>query len=92
MASGVRSSGRRIGVYERASQFELLRTLDRAYMWVSPIPQELLDRHGLVQRPSLPVRHKDVLIYRRQYMLSPMDELFLAELARVQAELVPLAQ
>jgi DNA-binding transcriptional LysR family regulator len=75
--------------YERASQFELVATLPQAYAWVSPIPQEMLDRYHLTLRPCAdrPARHKDVLIYRRRYMLSPMDELFLAQIARVQGEL-----
>ena len=85
-------SPRRVYVYERASQFELLSSLPRAYMWVSPVPADLLARYGLTLRPSTDVRHKDVLIYRKKYMLSPTDELFLAELAVVQSELDALAR
>ena len=44
------NSQRRIFVFERASQFELLSRNSDTFMWVSPIPQELLDRYGLIQR------------------------------------------
>lgn len=43
--------GRRIFVFERASQFELLSENPETFMWVSPIPQKLLDRYDLVQIP-----------------------------------------
>jgi DNA-binding transcriptional LysR family regulator len=78
-----------IRLYDRTSQFELIATLPRAYAWVSPVPAEMLSRYRLTLRPcaDYPARHKDVLIYRRQYMLSPMDELFLQQLAQVQSEL-----
>ena len=81
--------GRTIQLYERTSQFELVSSLPRAYAWVSPVPAEMLKRFHLTLKPCQDnvARHKDVLIYRRQYMLSPTDELFLEELARVWAEL-----
>ena len=80
---------RMIQLYDRTSQFELVASLPRAYAWVSPVPQEMLSRYHLTLRPCLdyPARHKDVLIYRKQYMLSPMDDLFLEQIASVQAEL-----
>ena len=83
------TGARRIQIYERASQFDLLCMLPRAYMWVSPVPEELLRRHGLVQRPCADnaARHKDMLIYRKRYMLSPLDERFLEELSAVQRAL-----
>ena len=85
----VGDSARNIRLYDRTSQFELVATLPRAYAWVSPIPADMLARYRLTLRPceDYPARHKDVLIYRKQYMLSPMDELFLEQLAKVQSEL-----
>ena len=41
---------RRIYVFERASQFELLSQNPQTFMWVSPVPKRLLERYGLVQR------------------------------------------
>lgn len=44
------SAGRKkIRVYERGSQFDLLRKCRSTYMWVSPMPRELLDCYGLIQ-------------------------------------------
>lgn len=71
---------RRIFVYERGTQFVLLGNVPETFMWVSPVPQQLLDNYGLVQ---LKVRgaerlYKDVLIYRRDYRLSDYDKEFIA--------------
>lgn len=41
------TSRRKIRVYERGSQFDLLRKTAGTYMWVSPMPPELLDCYGL---------------------------------------------
>lgn len=86
--------GRAIRLYDRTSQFELVSTLPRAYAWVSPVPDAMLARYHLTLRPCIDyaARHKDVLIYRKQYMLSPMDDLFLVALANVQEELESYAR
>ena len=72
---------RRIFVFERGSQFYLLSENPETFMWVSPIPQNILDRHGLVQIecPDNTKIYKDVLIYRRNYKLSELDKKFIAE-------------
>lgn len=72
----------RIFVFERASQFELLSENHDTYMWVSSIPQELLDRYGLVERKISENKrtYKDVLIHRSDYKLSSLDKLFIEEL------------
>lgn len=87
-------AARAIRLYDRTSQFELVATLPRAYAWVSPVPEEILQRYHLTQRPcsDYTARHKDMLIYRKQYMLSPMDDLFLEQLSHIQEELSPLAR
>ncbi|MDD3212533.1 MAG: LysR family transcriptional regulator [Eubacteriales bacterium] len=87
-------ASRIIRLYDRTSQFELVSSLPSAYAWVSPVPEETLRRYHLTQRPcsDYAARHKDVLIYRRQYMLSPMDDLFLEQLSHVQGELAMLAR
>lgn len=75
-------SNRRIFVFERASQFELLSGNPETFMWVSPVPDELLERYGLVQRgcPDNRKLYKDVLIYRKGYRLTKLDNLFITEL------------
>lgn len=78
--------GCRVFVFERASQFELLSKNPYSYMWISPIPQDLLDRYGLVERKCEDNRriYKDVLVYRRDYQLSGLDKMFTEELFRAK--------
>lgn len=73
---------RRIFVFERASQFELLSQNPETFMWVSPVPQPLLDKYGLVQLRNIRSEkiYKDVLIYRKDYRLSSLDKQFITEL------------
>ena len=67
-----------IYVYERGSQFDLLTNVPTTYMWVSPIPESVLEKNGLVQRVCTDQdnRYKDVLIYRQDYKLGEFDKLF----------------
>lgn len=73
---------RRIFIFERASQFDLLSINPETFMWVSPTPQKLLDRYNLVQRKCEDNKkvYKDVLIYRNGYKLSRLDRQFITEL------------
>ena len=73
---------RRIFIFERASQFDLLSTNPETFMWVSPASKELLDRYNLVQKRCADNKkvYKDVLIYKNGYKLSRLDRQFIAEL------------
>lgn len=84
------NSRRRIFVFERASQFELLANNAETFMWVSPVPQELLDRYGLIQRSCEQNGrvYKDVMIHRRDYTLSELDELFVSELVKAKRRVI----
>lgn len=84
------NSDRRIFVFELASQFELLAENKETFMWVSPIPQSLLDRYGLVQCYCDENQriYKDVLIHRKEYSLSELDNMFVSELIRAKKEIV----
>jgi DNA-binding transcriptional LysR family regulator len=77
---------RRIFVFERASQFELLADNEETFMWVSPIPDELLARYGLVQKRCEDNKkiYRDVLIYRNDYRLTKLDRLFINELSKAK--------
>jgi DNA-binding transcriptional LysR family regulator len=70
---------KRIYLYERSNQFDLLTSLPTTYMWVSPIPDKLLKRYGLVQRKcDFPNNsYKDVLIYRKGYAFTMLDKKFI---------------
>ena len=80
--------GNRIYVFERGSQFELLSKNLNTYMWVSPIPKDLLERYGLVMRPCADNSrsYKDVLIYRKDYKLTRLDTMFIEELLKAKRE------
>ncbi len=73
---------RRIYVYERCSQFEILSQNEETFMWVSPVPDEVLDIYNLVQvKCKENTRlYKDILIYRNNYVLTKLDKLFITEL------------
>ncbi|HZK35298.1 MAG TPA: LysR family transcriptional regulator [Bacillota bacterium] len=75
---------KRIFVYERASLLNLLSTTPTTYMWAAPLPQDLIDRHSLVQVPfTEPARrYKDILVYRNNYPFTDLDEAFLEELEK----------
>ena len=73
---------RRIFIFERASQFDLLSNNPDTFMWVSPAPQKLLERYNLVQRKCKENKkvYKDVLIYKNGYKLSKLDKEFITQL------------
>lgn len=73
---------RRIFIFERASQFDLLSQNPDTFMWVSPVPQSTLKRYGLVQKKCADNKkvYKDVLIYRDGYKLTDLDKKFITAL------------
>jgi hypothetical protein len=83
--------GRRIFVFERASQFDLLSQNPETFMWVSPASQELLDRYGLVQRTCEGNKkiYKDVLIYHKGYRLTQLDKEFITALCEARRKYIP---
>ena len=75
---------RSIFVFERGSQMDLLSTNPETYMWVSPLPERLLKALGLVQRECADDRrmYRDMLIRRKDYVLTELDKRFITELTR----------
>ena len=73
---------RRIFIFERASQFDLLSMNPETFMWVSLAPKSLLERYNLVLRKcnDNKKKYKDVLIYKNGYKLSKLDHQFITEL------------
>lgn len=73
---------RRIFIFERASQFDLLSKNPQTFMWVSPAPQDMLERYGLVQKKCAENTkvYKDVLIYQNGYKLTDLDRKFITAL------------
>lgn len=79
-----KSGKKEISIYERGSQFELLNRLPHTFMWVSPIPEEILQRYNLMTKhcDDNEVYSYDVLVTRKGYHLSNEDKGFINELKR----------
>ena len=75
---------RRIFIFERASQFDLLSQNLETFMWVSPVPVDTLERYNLVQRKCVDNNkvYKDVLIYKEGYKFSELDKKFITALCQ----------
>lgn len=73
---------KRIFVFERSSQFELLSENTNTFMWVSAAPQKILNMYGLIQKscPDNTRLYKDVLVHRKDYKLTELDNMFITEL------------
>ncbi len=83
------AGGRRIYVFERASQFELLSSNTDTFMWVSPVPEKTLARYGLCQLVcDVNGRlYKDVLIRKKEYSLTELDKKFIEMLVAAKRDL-----
>ena len=73
---------RRIFIFERASQFDLLSRNPETFMWVSPAPVGVLEKYNLVQKKCVDNKkiYKDLLIYRNGYKLTELDKKFITAL------------
>ncbi len=81
---------RRIFIFERASQFDLLSENPETFMWVSPVSDKLLERYGLTQKKCVDNKkiYKDVLIYRNGHKLSKLDRQFITSLCDVRRKYI----
>ena len=84
-------TARRIYVFERGSQMDLLSENPETFMWVSPIPTRLLTNLHLVQRKCCDNsrKYRDVLIRRKDYQLTALDKQFITELTKSRRECLP---
>lgn len=85
----IENSNKRIYVFERGSQMELLSNIPNSFMWVSPIPKKILDRYGLIQRSvsDMDYGYKDMIVCQRSYRLSELDRMYIEELRAVISQL-----
>lgn len=76
------SERRRIFVYDRGSQYDLLREVYGSFMWVSPMPSSVLERNNLVQRTcSLSkIINKDIIIYPTKQKYNSVCDDFIEQL------------
>lgn len=84
-----KNARRCIYVYERGSQFDLLADESSTFMWVSPLPQKILERYHLFQKKCKDYCRmmKDIYIYPKGYELSKYERMFLEEVKKVVDEL-----
>ncbi len=78
-----------IAVFERESQFELLRNIHTTYMWTSPTPSNILNTMPLVEKKCNVSnnQYKDVLIYKKGYKLDRQEKLFVSIVKKVVQKL-----
>lgn len=81
---------KKLFVYERGSQFDFLSKVKSSYMWVSPIPQEMLDQYGLVMKECKDTQKhsKDIIIYPNHYRFTEYDEVFVNHIFSVRDKLM----
>lgn len=81
---------RRIFIFERASQFDLLSKNPETFMWVSSAPEITLARYGLTQRKCAENKkiYKDVLIYKDGYKLTELDKRFITSLCEAKRKYI----
>ena len=83
-SSGIAKNAKRILIYNRAMEFDLLRQNSLAYIWTSPLPEEALKSNHLVQRKCACANHcqfEDILISRAGYRFSRLDRAFIDQLS-----------
>lgn len=76
------SSKKVVNLYKGTSPFLMLSTMTSSFMWVSPMPESILARYGLVQKECDAPAHKykDVMITREGTKLSELDRRFIDKL------------
>ena len=81
---------RKIRLYERANQFELLTSMPDSYMWTAPVPQSFLEKYSLsMVRADRPGKiYRDVLIYPKDYKFSKLDRLFIDKVYEIKQKLI----
>ena len=88
LKNAMRSSviNKRINVFERASQYDLLQNVKNTFMWMSPVSQEYLDKYNLIQRKCSfsDNIYKDVLIHRKGHKLTNFENMFLEEIDKAK--------
>ncbi len=78
-----------IAIFDRGSQFDILRTVRGSYLWVSPMPFAVLERHGLVQKMCRSkTRYHDVIVHRASAPLPAIAADFAAALREEIAGLI----
>ncbi|MBO5891955.1 MAG: LysR family transcriptional regulator [Oscillospiraceae bacterium] len=79
--SGSLKNKKRVLVYDRATQLDILRANPLAYMWVSPLSENVLQSNNLIQlKCTAAGKFEDFLIYHSGYRFSRQDRAFVDNL------------
>ena len=83
-------NSKRICLYERCNQFDLLSNVTNTYMWVSPILEDYLQKYSLVQRRCSVKNHtlKDLLIYKKGFKPDETEKEFISCLFALKNKLM----
>ena len=90
---GVKSGGRdkikKIRLYERGNQIELLSEVPESYIWTSPVPKKHLDKYSLISvKSDKPGKlYRDVLVYQNNYKFTELDRKFIDNVYKNKNEL-----
>ncbi len=76
-------------VYDRGTKYDIMGEAHTAYSMGAPVPADVEDRYGLVQRKCDRANnnYKDLLVYRRGYEISDLDKDFLKRLYTIKNEI-----
>ena len=82
---------KRILVFERASQTEILSEIPEAFAWESPVPRRILNVWNLVQKDfdESAKKYRDMLIYKKDYALTTLDKMFIDQLMKFKRQISP---
>ena len=85
LSTAVMEPRRIIRMDGRGSCMALLERSPNTYLWSSPAPKELLERHGLVQLESSDAggNYQDALIFIKGYAMSRWEQAFYDHLRQV---------
>lgn len=72
---GETPGNKKVQVYERGSQFDILSRVPGTFIWVSPMPQDLLERNRLTQKHCRQSpRFVDILIHRTGHAFTRLEK------------------
>ncbi len=75
----LKGSKRRVYIYERGSQYDILRRVEGSYMWVSPVPYSVLSQNHLVMKECAEagMKNTDIVVYKDDHTLTADEKQFI---------------
>lgn len=76
------NSKRKILIFDRGGQLDLLKANHKTYMFSSPLPKDVLKKFALSERKIAEEnkKYKDILVRKKDYKLTSLDKDFIFEL------------